>query len=378
MLSHQLLQQALTELSAMIHTDFALFNEKNQSIASTFSLPEDLAATAAAFWDIPSTSQSISAPGGASYHFFKLTEHTGDPLLLIAHGPSTTSYTGGCIASSQIKFLIKAGEEQMSREQFFLRLFTGALTDSERTHRARQLRLSADAPYGLLLISTEHTGSVDFRTILQQLFVETSMDNCVMISDTQFALIRDLSRTSNPQDYLLKTAPVVADTLSMEAMVRFHVSYSSIAGTLADLPRIYHEAALAMEAGKLFFPERQVISYQTLGLGKLICQLPVSLCASFAKDIFGEELPVLDDELLSTINRFFKNSLNISETARQLYLHRNTLVYRLERVQKMTGLDIRNFEDALTFRIAWMAASRIQSIEKKQSLSPIENSSPSV
>lgn len=369
MLSHQLLQQALTELSAMVHTDFALLDENNQSVAATFSLPVEIAETASSFWEMPSTSQSIAAPAGASYHFFKLTELNSRPLLLIAHGLSTASYTGGCIASSQIKFLIKASEEQMSREQFFLRLLTDSLSEGEKLHRIRQLRLSADASYSLILISIERFASVDFRTILQQLFVETSMDTCVMINDSQFALIRDLSRTSGIHEYLAKTAPIIADTLSTEAMVRFHVSYSSIASSLADLPRIYHEAALAMEAGKLFFPERQVFSYQSLGLGKLICQLPLSLCESFARDIFGEELPVFDDELLSTINRFFKNSLNISETARQLYLHRNTLVYRLERVQKMTGLDIRNFEDALTFRIAWMAASRIQACETEHNTS---------
>lgn len=371
MLSHQLLQQALTELSAMVHTDFALLDEKNQSIASTFTLPTDIAETASAFWDMPSVSQSISGPAGTSYHFFKLTEQSEHSLLLIAHGLSTASYTGGCIASSQIKYLIKASEEQMSKEQFFLRLLTGSISDSEQMHRIRQLRLSADAPYSLILISIERFGSVDFRTILQQLFVESSLDTCVMINDSQFALIRDLSRTSGIQEYIARTAPVVTDTLSTEAMVRFHVSYSSIASSLADLPRIYHEASLAMEAGKLFFPERQVFSYQSLGLGKLICQLPRSLCESFARDIFGEKLPVFDDELLSTINRFFKNSLNISETARQLYLHRNTLVYRLERVQKMTGLDIRNFEDALTFRIAWMAASRIQTGQTEQNISQI-------
>ena len=364
MLSHQLFQQALTELSAMIHTDFILYDEKDRMVASTFLLPEELSDTISSFRNMPSTSQSISTPEGSSYHFFKLTDYTDEPLLLVAYGPSTTSYTGGCIASSQIKFLIKAGEEQMSREQFFLRLLTKTLNDSETGHRIRQLRLSADAAYSLILISTDRTGSVDFRTILQQLFVESSLDTCVMLSDTTYALIRDLSRTAGASDYPAKTAPVVADTLSMEAMVRFHVSYSAIAPSLADLPKIYREASLAMEAGKLFFPERQVLSYQTLGLGKLICQLPADLCESFARDIFGDELPVFDEELLSTINRFFKNSLNISETARQLYLHRNTLVYRLERVQKMTGLDIRNFEDALTFRIAWMAASRIQSTPK--------------
>ena len=103
MLSHQLLQQALTELSAMVHTDFALLDEKNQSIASTFTLPTDIAETASAFWDMPSVSQSISGPAGTSYHFFKLTEQSEHSLLLIAHGLSTASYTGGCIASSQIK-----------------------------------------------------------------------------------------------------------------------------------------------------------------------------------------------------------------------------------------------------------------------------------
>lgn len=369
MLSPQLLQQALTELSAMVHTDFALLDESSQTIAATFSLPEEITDNALSFWELPSVSQSIPASAGSSYHFFKLTEQIDRPLLLIAHGLSTASYTGGCIASSQIKFLVKASEEQMSREQFFLRLLTGSLSEGEKIQRIRQLRLSADASYSLILISTERSVPLDFRTILQQLFVESSLDTCVMLSDSQFALVRDLSRTSGIQNYPAKTAPVVADTLSTEAMVRFHVSYSTIAPSLAELPRVYHEASLAMEAGKLFFPERQVISYQTLGLGKLICQLPLSLCESFARDIFGEELPVFDDELLSTINRFFKNSLNISETARQLYLHRNTLVYRLERVQKMTGLDIRNFEDALTFRIAWMAASRIQAAHPEHTLS---------
>lgn len=369
MLSHQLLQQALTELSAIIHTDFALLDTKNQSVAATFSLTDEIIEAAAAFWKTDSSSQSIASAAGFSYHFFKLTEQEEKPLLLIAHGPSTAGYTGGCIASSQVKFLLKASEEQMSREQFFLRLLSGSLSASERSHRARQLKLSPGASYSLLLISIERFGSMDFRTILQQLFVESPLDSCVMINDNLFALIRDLSRTADAADHPAKTAPIVADTLSTEAMVRFRIAYSSIAGSLSDLPRIYHEAALAMEAGKLFFPERPIISFQTLGIGKLICQLPLPLCQSFARDVFGEQLPVFDEELLSTINRFFKNSLNISETARQLYLHRNTLTYRLDRVQKLTGLDIRNFEDALTFRIAWMAASRIQAEQETRSAS---------
>ncbi|MBQ4563335.1 MAG: helix-turn-helix domain-containing protein [Lachnospiraceae bacterium] len=360
MLSNQLFQQALTELAAVVRTDFALLGVKNQAIASTFTLPDSVQEICVDFWDSPSVSQSVPAEDGNVFHFFKLTEQIGIPLVLIAHGSPTASYTGGCIASSQIKFLIKAGDEQMNREQFFLRYLTGALNEDELPHRIKQLRISASSPYGLLLISIDRFASTDFRTILQQLFVESNLDTCLMINDKLFALIRDLSRTVDAQSYLQQTAPFMADTLSSEAMVSFRIAYSTIAPSLNELPRIYREASLALDAGKLVFPERQIYDYHTLGLGKLIYQLPLPLCESFAHDIFGETLPQLDDELLSTVNRFFKNSLNISETARQLYLHRNTLVYRLERVQKLTGLDIRNFEDALTFRIAWMAASRIR------------------
>ncbi len=367
MLSHQLLQQALTELSAIVHTDFALLDVKNQPIASTSPLPDSIRENGAAFWDSPSVSQSIPAADGSVYHFFKLNDQTQVPLLLIAHGSPTASYTGGCIALSQIKYLLKASDEQMNREQFFLQYITGTLCEEEFARRTKQLRISTSSTYSLMLISIDRFASNDFRTILQQLFVESSLDTCLMINEKQFALIRDLSRTPDAQNYLSQTAPFVADTLSAEAMVRFRIAYSGIARSVYDLPRIYREASLAMEAGKLVYPERQIYSYQTLGIGKLIYQLPLPLCESFAHDIFGESIPEFDEELLSTVNRFFKNSLNISETARQLFLHRNTLVYRLERVQKLTGLDIRNFEDALTFRIAWMAASRIQSNDSSAS-----------
>lgn len=361
MLSHQLLQQALTELSAIVHTEFTLLDAKNQPIASTSSLPDSVLENGADFWDSPSVSQSIPDTDGSVFHFFKLKDQTDIPLLLIAHGSPTASYTGGCIATSQIKYLLRASDEQMNREQFILQYITGAVREEECARRIKQLRVSASSSYSLMLIAIDRFASSDFRTILQQLFVESSMDACLMINDKQFALIRDLSRTPDAQNYLPQTAPFVADTLSAEAMVRFRISYSSIARSFYDLPRVYREASLAMEAGKLVYPERQIYAYHTLGIGKLIHQLPLPLCESFAHDIFGETIPQLDEELLSTVNRFFKNSLNVSETARQLFLHRNTLVYRLERVQKLTGLDIRNFEDALTFRIAWMAASRIQS-----------------
>lgn len=145
------------------------------------------------------------------------------------------------------------------------------------------------------------------------------------------------------------------DTLNTEALAHVHLSYSSVIETLADLPESFRETSLALKVGKLFYSEQTIFPYNELGIGRLIYQLPVTLCESFLKELFGEDIPEsFDEDTTVTINRFFQNSLNIAETSRQLHMHRNTLIYRLEQIQKRTGLDLRLFEDAMTFKIATM------------------------
>ena len=141
------------------------------------------------------------------------------------------------------------------------------------------------------------------------------------------------------------------------------IAFGTVVSELKEVSKSYKEAKLALEVGRVFYAQKDTISYGKLGIGRLIYQLPMSLCEMFIKEVFGDKVPeILDDEeAMSTINKFFENSLNISETARQLYVHRNTLVYRLERIQKAIGLDIRNFDDAMTFRIAVMVISHMRS-----------------
>jgi carbohydrate diacid regulator len=131
---------------------------------------------------------------------------------------------------------------------------------------------------------------------------------------------------------------------------------------IPELTQSYQEAKMALEVGRVFYAQRDTISYGKLGIGRLIYQLPMSLCHMFIKEVFGDQIPDIleDEEAMSTINKFFENNLNISETARQLYVHRNTLVYRLERIEKAIGLDIRTFEDAMTFRIAVMVIAHMK------------------
>ena len=148
-------------------------------------------------------------------------------------------------------------------------------------------------------------------------------------------------------------------------MVNVRVSYGTIVNELKEVSKSYKEAGMALDVGRIFYAEKSVLAYNELGIGRLIHQLPVSLCEMFLQEVFeGRAATQFDEETLTTVNQFFENSLNISETARQLYIHRNTLVYRLEKLQKLTGLDVRVFDDAMTFKIALMVASHMKFIKK--------------
>ena len=165
-------------------------------------------------------------------------------------------------------------------------------------------------------------------------------------------------------DELTKTAQVIVDMLNTEAMTKVHVAFGTIVNEIKEVSRSYKEAKMAMDVGKIFYPDKNVIAYSRLGIGRLIYQLPLPLCKMFIKEIFDGRSPdEFDEETLQTINKFFENNLNVSETSRQLYIHRNTLVYRLDKLQKSTGLDLRVFEDAITFKIALMVVKYMKYME---------------
>ena len=156
------------------------------------------------------------------------------------------------------------------------------------------------------------------------------------------------------------------DMLNTEAMSSVRISYGTIVNEIKQVSKSYKEAQMALDVGKIFYTEKNIIAYNTLGIGRLIYQLPIPLCKMFMQEIFGERMPdTFDEETLVTINKFFDNNLNVSETSRQLYIHRNTLVYRLEKLQKSTGLDIRVFDDALTFKIALMVVNYMKYMEEQ-------------
>ena len=234
-------------------------------------------------------------------------------------------------------------------------------------NRARKLHIEAAVPRAVFLIETdkEKEKEKDFTAteLLNGMFSTQVGDYITAVDESNVILIKELMPE---EDYerLEQVANTIVDMMSMEAMMNVRVAYGTIVGELKEVSKSYKEAKMALDVGKIFYAEKKVSAYSTLGIGRLIYQLPINLCRIFIDEIFGSNIPgELDDETLTTINKFFENNLNVSETSRQLFVHRNTLVYRIEKLEMSTGLDIRRFEDALTFKIALMVVSYMKYLD---------------
>ena len=197
----------------------------------------------------------------------------------------------------------------------------------------------------------EKTGIEELR--VKEILKERGMKMYELAEKMEIApesLTRALQR--NPQYTTLKT---IADTLNSEFYAKVTIGIGTVVENIKDLARSYKEAQVALEVGKVFDTEKNIISYENLGIGRLIYQLPTTLCEMFLQEVFKNgSLDNLDRETLLTIQSFFENNLNVSETSRKLFVHRNTLVYRLEKIRKITGLDLREFDHAITFKVALM------------------------
>ena len=215
----------------------------------------------------------------------------------------------------------------------------------------------------VFLIETEQEKDANALETVRSLFSTKTRDFITAVDEKNIILVKEV-KPGETYDELEKTACMIVDMLNTEALARVSVAFGTIVNEIKDVSRSYKEAKMALDVGKIFYSTKNVVAYSKLGIGRLIYQLPLPLCRMFIKEIFDGRSPdEFDDETLTTINKFFENSLNVSETSRQLYIHRNTLVYRLDKLQKSTGLDLRIFEDAITFKIALMVVKYMKYME---------------
>ena len=246
-------------------------------------------------------------------------------------------------------------EEKHDKGSFIKNIISDNILISDIYMRAKELHVAAEVPRGVFVIRPvdEHAESVPLD-VIQNLFPDRQNDFVLSVGENDVALIHQMPEASTGKD-LEKVAARIEEALRQDGESRVFVGIGTLALHLRDLAKSYKEAQIAIEVGKVFDTERYIINYENLGIGRLIYQLPTTLCEMFLQEVFKKNpIDALDQETLFTIYKFFENSLNVSETARKLFVHRNTLVYRLEKIKKLTGLDLREFDDAITFKVALM------------------------
>lgn len=215
---------------------------------------------------------------------------------------------------------------------------------------ANELQIDIETPRVVYIVQLQEATDISVQHILQNMFPE--QDFVIGLDNLNIVLIKALPSDHSPE-MLSKIAKSIVETLNAELMLQVYVGMGTPTESINDIARSYSEAQLALEIGRVFDGETYILSYDALGIGRLIYQLPSKLCELFLDEIFKKEsINVLDDETLLTIYKFFENNLNVSETSRQLFVHRNTLVYRLDKIERLTGLDLRNFDDAVIFKVA--------------------------
>ena len=267
-------------------------------------------------------------------------------------------------ALTQIRCLCTAYREKYNKADFLKGLMTGGIPAYDIAERAARLHISPDERRVLFLLEAKEIDDA-VTEILKSLFPAQTKTYLVPVAENSLAILRPVRSGEDGTDSR-KIARMIVDTLNTEALAQVKLAYSFIFDSLPGLPEAFRETGLALRVGRLFYSEQTIFPYNELGIGRLIYQLPVSLCENFLKELFGPDIPSsFDEETLGTVNRFFQNNLNIAETSRQLHMHRNTLIYRLEQIEKHTGLDIRLFEDAMTFKVAIMVLNYLQSERNK-------------
>lgn len=358
MISNQVLQTTIDGLKNITRIDICVMDTEGKALATTINNVEEYEDAVMAFVESPADSQVLQG-----YQFFKVFDDHQLEYVILAKGDSDDVYMVGKLAAFQIQNLLVAYKERYNKDNFIKNLLLDNLLLVDIYNRAKKLHIETSVNRVVFLIETKDEKDSNALETVKGLFAGKSRDFITQVDEKNIILVKELKEEEGYED-MEKTANVILDMLNTEAMISVHVSFGTIVNEIKDVSRSYKEAKMALDVGKIFYSDQNVIAYSSLGIGRLIYQLPMPLCKMFIGEIFGENTPDdFDDETIATINKFFENSLNVSETSRQLYIHRNTLVYRLDKLEKSTGLDLRVFDDAITFKIALMVVKYMKYME---------------
>ena len=359
MISNQILQNTIEGLKGISRIDFCVLDTEGKALATTFEDTWNYESAVLSFVESPADSQVIQG-----CQFFKIFDEQQLEYVLLAGGESEDVYMLGKIAAFQVQSLLVAYKERFDKDNFIKNLLLDNLLLVDIYNRAKKLHIDTEAKRVIFMIETSHEKDSVALDNVRNLLGGKSRDFVTAVDEKNIIVVKELADKDGSRE-LEKMAKEMMEILRAESEDdKIHIAYGTVVNDIKEVSKSYKEAKLALDVGKIFFDEKDIVAYSTLGIGRLIYQLPIPLCKMFIKEIFeGKSPDEFDEETLTTINKFFENSLNVSETSRQLYIHRNTLVYRLDKLQKSTGLDLRVFEDAITFKIALMVVKYMKYME---------------
>ena len=362
MISNQILQNTIDGMMNIAHVELMVTDTDGKCVVTTMEEKRNLENAVMDFVKSPADSQEIQ-----NCQFFKIFDEQQLEYILIAAGSSENAYLVGKMAAFQIQGLLVAYKERFDKDNFIKNLLLDNLLLVDIYSRAKKLHLQIDLKRIVMIVETSAGKDSNAIELVKDCLGLTGTKEIVTaVDETNVIIVKELPDEQSVND-IDKSARNIVNYLKKEGLEGVRLSYGTPVNEIKEVSRSYKEAKLALDVGKIFSSEKDIVPYNELGIGRLIYQLPIPLCQMFIQEIFAGRNPEdFDEETLTTINKFFENSLNVSETSRQLFIHRNTLVYRLDKLQRSTGLDLRVFEDAITFKIALMVVKYMNYMESME------------
>ena len=356
MISNQILQNTIEGLKGIARVELCVMDVDGKEVAATMDMG-NCSKPAVEFASSPADSQEIQG-----YQYFKIYDEQLE-YILVAGGTGEDVYMIGKMVAFQIQNLLVAYKERFDKDNFIKNLLLDNLLLVDIYSRSKKLHIQTDVPRVVMIVESAGGKDNNVLELARNHFGTNSKDFITAVDESNVIVVKEFAETDTGKE-IEKAARTLETALLKEGIREVRIAYGTIVHEIKEVSRSYKEAKMALDVGKIFFDERDIIAYSELGIGRLIYQLPIPLCKMFIREIFGGKSPDdFDEETLTTIYKFFENSLNVSETSRQLFIHRNTLVYRLDKLQKSTGLDLRVFEDAITFKIALMVVKYMKYME---------------
>lgn len=358
MISNQILQDTIDGIKSISRTDLCVMDTEGKAVATTFANISEYVESVLIFAQSMAESQTLQG-----HQFFKVFDENQLEYIVLVKGETDDAYMVGKLAAFQIQNLLVAYKERFDKDNFIKNLLLDNLLLVDIYNRSKKLHIDTEVKRLVYIIETKRDKDNVAQELVRSLFVTRTKDFITAVDEKNIILVREVKENEEYTEFY-KTADVVLDALKGAGYNDVNIAFGTVVNDIREVSRSYKEAKMALAVGKIFYEDRKIVAYSNLGIGRLIYQLPLPLCKMFIKEIFeGKSPDDFDDEMLVTINKFFENSLNVSETSRQLYIHRNTLVYRLDKLQKQTKLDLRVFEDAITFKIALMVVKYMKYME---------------